>query len=78
MTCSGMCPCFFFKASLARNSAAIPGSASRPKEKASLHARPTAPALAKIAALAVFEKKVVDVGMECAFVCFATLPACAS
>ena len=46
--------------------------------KASLHARPTAPALARIAALADFEKVVVDAGMEVVFVCFATLPACAS
>ena len=71
-TCAQMCECLAPRVSLAMNSAAIPGSVSRPCEKASLQARPTAPAPARIAAHVVLEKVVVEAEMEAAFVSFST------
>ena len=64
-TCAGMCKCLSFMVNLERNLAAISGSVSMPYEKASLKALPTAPVPAKIAALVVFEKVVVEVGWRC-------------
>ena len=74
-TNSGIWSCFFLRVSFDRNLAAITGS--RPYKKASLQALPIAPAPARIAALAVYEKEVLEVDLECAFVCLATPPACA-
>ena len=52
--------------------AAIPGYVSSPYEKASLEARPPALAPARIVALAVLEKVVVEDDTKAAFISFAT------
>jgi hypothetical protein len=64
--------------SLAKTIDAMPGSVSSPYEKGSLQARPTAHAPARIAALAVLEKVVVEADTEAALVSFATRPIWAS
>jgi hypothetical protein len=64
--------------SLARNLAATAESNSSPYEKASLHALPTAPAPARIAALVVLEKVDDEAEVEEAFRDLATLSVWAS
>ncbi len=61
---TGICECLCCNVSLTRNAAATTGSDSMPQEKVNSQARPTTPALAKIAALAVFEKEDFGVGNE--------------
>ena len=58
---------------MAKNLAATAGSDTSPYEKAILHALPTAPALARIAALAILEKVDVVAEVEEAFRDLATL-----
>ncbi len=73
-----MCACLVPRVSLARNLVAIAGSVSSPCEKASLHALPTAPAPARIAALVVLEKVDDEAEVEKAFRDFVTLSVWAS
>ena len=70
--------CLVPRVGLAKNLAAIAGSDSSPYEKSSLHALPTAPAPAKIGALAVLEKVDDEAEVEEAFRDLATLSVWAS
>ena len=61
-TCAEMCKCLSFRVNFERNLAVISGSVIMPYETASLLALPTAPVLAEMAALVVFEKVVIEGG----------------
>ncbi len=69
---AGMCACRAFGVSLEGKLEAISGSESRPYEKVSLQALPTAPAPTGIGAFAVFEKELVEEEMDEALASFVT------